>query len=57
MNTDVGGWRMTLRIVLLVCLVAIILALGALELAASRLATEELDGRERNVPAPTWLAH
>jgi hypothetical protein len=57
MNTDVGGWRGTLRTVLLVCLVAIILALGALELAASRLATEELDGREKSVPAPTWLAH
>jgi hypothetical protein len=47
---------MTLRIVLLVCVVMLILALGALELAASRLATEELDGRE-SLPAPTWLAH
>jgi hypothetical protein len=57
MNTDVGGWRMTLRMVSLVCLVAIILALGALELAASRLATEELDGHEKSLPAPMWLAH
>jgi hypothetical protein len=57
MKTDVGGWRMALRTVMLVCLVAIILALGALELAASRLSTEELDGSERSLPAPTWLAH
>jgi hypothetical protein len=56
MKTDLGGWRMALRTVMLVCLVAIILALGALELAASRLSTEELDGRE-SLPAPTWLAH
>jgi hypothetical protein len=58
MNTDVAGGRSEgMRIMLLVFLVSIVVALGALELAASRLASEELHGREGSLPAPTWLAH
>jgi hypothetical protein len=46
---------MSLRILLLVCLVSIVLALGALEVVASHLASEELSGRE-TLPASAWLA-
>jgi hypothetical protein len=54
MNSDVAGGRSEgMRIVLLVCLVSIVLALGALELAASRLASEQLTGLG-SPTAPAW---
>jgi hypothetical protein len=55
MNTDVVGGRSEgMRIMLLVFLVSIVLALGALELAASRLASEQLTGHV-SPGAPQWL--
>jgi hypothetical protein len=44
-----------MRTLLLVCLVTVVLALGALEVVASRLAPEHL-GARRTLPPPTWLA-
>jgi hypothetical protein len=55
MNSHVAGGRSEgMRILLLVFLVSIVLALGALELAASRLASEQLTGHGTPT-APQWL--
>jgi hypothetical protein len=44
-----------MRMLLLVCVVVCVAALGALEVVASRLVSEQVPARERG-PAPTWLA-
>jgi hypothetical protein len=44
-----------MRTLLLVCVVTCVLALGALEVVASRLASEQMPARMSG-PPPTWLA-